>query len=600
MWLLQRLAPASAAYNLAGAVRIAALDPAALRRALRKLTERHAALRTTYPADPGTGEPFRQVHPVLEPEIREETGADWPRRMEMEAARPFDPAAGPLLRVWIGRDGAVLFVLHHLIADFRSLALVLRDLGDLYQEETREETRKETLESPACGLPPVEISGYAEWVEEQERLLASPRGERLRAFWRERLAGPPPVLALPVDRPRPPGPASGAGAACPLALDRQATAQLRELARACGATFFAVLLAGFQILLHRISGRHDGPDADGDGELWIGVPTAGRRAARWAGTMGYFVNPVVLRGRPAAETPFTDLVDQARAEAHEALAHRDWPFPLLATPSFQAMLTFHRTRHPVEEALALLALGEGGGRARLGGLDLETLPLRRQAAQAELSLAAAVVDGALRAALEVDADLFDATTAARLAGHLGALLTGAAARPETPAGALPLLTAAERQEVLFEWAGAAGEAGEEAPSLAALFAEQAARTPEAVALVCGGTAMTYRELAARVGTVARRLRALGVGPEVRVALCVRRSPRLVTGLLGILAAGGAYVPLDPGHPRERLGFLLADSGAAVVVTEAGPHPLPPSPTPSHPPGEGEIGGAGSDCHPEGE
>ncbi len=583
LWLLQRLAPASAAYNLAGAVRIAALDPAALRRALRKLSERHAALRTTYPTDPETGEPFRRVHPVLEPEIHEETGADWPRRTEREAARPFDPAAGPLLRVWIGRDriggdGAVLFVLHHLIADFRSLALVLRELGDLYGEETL---------GPAA-------APYSEWVEEQERLLASPRGERLRAFWRERLAGPPPVLALPVDRPRPPGPASGAGAACPLALDRQATAQLRELARARGATFFAVLLAGFQTLLHRISGPHDGPDASRDGEVWIGVPTAGRTAARWAGTMGYFVNPVVLRGRPAAETPFTDLVDQARAEAHEALAHRDWPFPLLAAPSFQAMLTFHRTRHPVEEALALLALGEGGGRARLGGLDLETLPLRRQAAQAELSLAAAVVDGALRAALEVDADLFDATTAARLAGHLGALLAGAAARPETPAGALPLLTVAERQEVLFEWTGAdiadiadiAGEA--EAPSLAALFAEQAARTPEAVALVCGGTAMTYRELTARVGIVARRLRALGVGPEVRVALCVRRSPRLVSGLLGILAAGGAYVPLDPGHPRERLDFLLADSGAAVVVTEAGPHPLTPSPTPSHPPGEGEI------------
>ncbi|HEX3526368.1 MAG TPA: amino acid adenylation domain-containing protein [Thermoanaerobaculia bacterium] len=607
LWLLQRLAPASAAYNLAGAVRIAALDPAALRRALRKLTGRHAALRTTYPADPLTGEPFRRVHPASsapEPEIREETGADWPRRMETEAARPFDPAAGPLLRVWIGRDriggdGAVLFVLHHLIADFRSLALVLRDLGDLYREEIREETA-----GPPGGLPPVEISSYAEWVEEQERFLASPRGERLRAFWRQRLAGPPPVLALPVDRPRPPGPASGAGASCALALDRQATARLRELARARGSTFFAVLLAGFQALLYRVSGRRDGRDGDceGDGDLWIGVPTAGRTAARWAGTLGYFVNPVILRGRPAAETPFTHLVDQAREEAHAALAHRDWPFPLLAAElprlSFQAMLTFHRTRHPVEEALALLALGEGGGRFRLGGLDLETLPLRRQAAQTELALAAAVVDGALRAALEVDADLFDATTAARLLGHLGALLTGAAARPETPAGALPLLTAAERQEVLFEWNGAewngagAGEADEEEASLAALFAAQAERTPEAVALVCGDTVTTYCELAARAGTLARRLRALGVGPEVRVALCVRRSPRLLAGLLGILAAGGVYVPLDPGHPRERLDFLLADCGAAVVVTE-GPHPLTPSPTHSRLPGEGETGGVDS-------
>jgi amino acid adenylation domain-containing protein len=612
LWFLQRLAPGSGAYNLAGAIAVEGLDAEALRRALLRLVARHPALRTTYPAE--GGEPFRWVHEQLAPDILEEdldgdSGA-LRRRLEAEAVRPFDPAVGPLARLRIfsaaGGVRAVLFVLHHLVADFGSLAVALGELGRLYGEETG---------GPAADLGPAGAP-YAEWVADGERALAAERGESLRRFWQERLGGPAPVLALPADRPRPPAP-SGAGDSRSARLAPAATARLLATGRRHGATLFVTLLAGFQLLLHRLSG---------DDEVWLGVPTVGRSAAKWAGTVGYFVNPVVMRSRLAGTPPFTEFLAGAREEAREALAHRDWPFPLLAgqlhasrdgaqPPLFRTMLTVHRSRRPEEEALALLALGEAGGRTRLGGLALETLALRRRAAQLDLTLTAAVAGGALHTLLEVDADLFDGTTAARLLGHLAALLTAAGERPETPVDALPLLSEAERQELLVEWndtaeEAASAEAGE--TSLSGLVAAQAARTPAAVALVCGGESLTYGELIEQVDELARRLRGAGVGAggaETRVALCAGRSPRLVVAVLAILAAGGAYVPLDPGHPAERLRFLLADSGAALLVTETelasrfgfaeerrilldglAPHPPAPSPIPSLPPGEGEKNG----------
>jgi amino acid adenylation domain-containing protein len=571
LWFLQRLAPASGAYNLAGAVRIADLDTAALRRALLRLVERHPALRTTYPSD--GGDPLRQVHARLDPEITEERlddpGGDPDarrRRLESEAVRPFDPAVGPLMRVWIfsGRDvqQVVLFVFHHLIADFWSLAVVLRELGALYGEETG---------GPAADLAPEGAAPYAEWAESLERALAWERGERLRAFWLERLGRPVPVLALPANRPRPPVP-SGGGHARSARLGPETTARLLALGRRRGATLFETLLAGFQLLLHRLSG---------DDEVWIGVPTAGRSAARWAGTVGYFVNPVVMRSRLTGEPDFSGLVDRAREESREALAHRDWPFPLLAgqlqpsrdgswPPLFRTMMVVHRTRHPEEEVLALLALGEGGGSARFGGLTLETLPLRRRTAQLDLALAAAVIGGGLHLTLEVDADLFDGTTAARLVGHLGALLTAAVEQPEMPAGALPLLSAAERHALLVEWNDTeAGPGMDEEASLLGLFAAQAARTPEAVAVVCGEESLKYGELSRRADRLADWLRRLGVGPEARVGVLMDRSPAMVVGLLGILGAGGAYVPVDPAHPAERRGWILGDADLTALLTERG-------------------------------
>ena len=575
LWSLQRLHPASGAYNLAGAFRVADLDPAALRRALLRLVARHPALRTTYPAA-ADGEPFRSVHEPLEPlepDIAEEDlgpdpgGAVLRRRLEAEAVRPFDPAAGPLLRVRIfaapGAGRAVLFVLHHLIADFASLALALRELGSLYAEEKRGEA------SPEGPPPPC----YADWAAALEEGLATPRAEHLRELWRQRLAGPPPVLDLPVDRRRLAAPASGAGDARSARLGTAATARLLALGRERGATLFAVLLAGFQLLLHRLAGQ--APD-----EVWIGVPTAGRTAARWAGCMGYFVNPVVMRGRPGAAPSIGALVAAARDESRSALAHRDWPFPLLAAdlqpvreaglpPLFQAMLTLHRTRHAEEEAMALLALGEGGGRACLGGLCLETLPLRFRAAQLELALAAAVVDGELRLRLAVDADQLDGSTAARLLSHLTSLLAAAGETPEAAPGDLSLFTAAERHQLLAEW-GEGPPAAAPGPTVLSRIAARATEAPDEPAVLFAGRVVRTRgELARRAAGLAVKLMGLGAGPGTVVGLCLDRSPELVESVLGVLASGAAYLPLDPAYPRAYLAHVLEDSGVPLVLTRAG-------------------------------
>ena len=357
LWFLQRFAPASPAYNLAGALRVAGLDAAALGRALSRLADRHPALRTAYPAASSDSiaslndaEPRREV--AAEPAIADivavaaaADAADLCARLAAEANRPFDPERGPLWRVRVFADEqVVLFVFHHLIADFASLAVILAELGELYGEAAGG--------APARLPPPP--APYAAWVARQERELAGGRGDRLRAFWQERLGGrlaaaAEPVLHLPADRPRPPRP-SGAGDARGARLDRAATARLLALARARGGTLFTVLLAGFQLLLERTTG---------DPEVWIGAPAVDRAAARWLRTVGYFANTVVLRSRRDGEPPFAVRVDRAGEEAAGALAHRDWPFPLLVEqlqpgrdparpPLVQAMLVVHRTRRPEE------------------------------------------------------------------------------------------------------------------------------------------------------------------------------------------------------------------------------------------------------------
>jgi amino acid adenylation domain-containing protein len=571
LWFLHRLAPGSAAYNLAGAVRIDLLDPAALRRAVVRLVERHAALRTTFPAE--NGEPQRRVHGWLEPEIVDEDATGVPcgalrRRFEAEALRPFDPERGPLLRVRIfqwGGGGAALFVFHHLIADFWSLTIVLRELGELYGEETGS--------APAELLPPP--AAYEQWVERKALELSGPRGQALRAFWLERLTGPVPVLDLPADRPRPLVP-SGAGVGGSGRLDAEVTARLQTLGRQRGATLFAAALAGFQLLLHRITG---------DEEVWVGVPAAGRGLSRWARTVGYFVNPVVLRGHPGETASFVDLLDAARAESEEALAHRDWPFPWLAeelhpvrdagrTPLFQAMMVLYRTRYPEEEPLAHLALGEGGGKARLGGLDLETLPLDRRGAQLAVSLTAAVVAGELRFRLELDADRFDTATAQRFAGSFEILLAGGVADPAWPLAELPVLGEAQRHQVLAEWGEGAPPRSAELPVHELIRRQSWIAPDEPAVLFEGRTALTWRELRRRSLRLARSLRALGAGPGAVVGISLGRSPDLVVAVLGALETGAAYLPLDPGYPEEYLAYVVEDSAVSIILSEDSPLPLP--------------------------
>ncbi|MES1243434.1 MAG: amino acid adenylation domain-containing protein [Acidobacteriota bacterium] len=561
IWFLQRLAPESAAYHIAAAVRIdGELDPEAMRRAFQAVVDRHPMLRATL--HERGGQPVQRIHERMEVAFSlEEAGAgDLAERLRRAAWSPFDLENGPLLRVLLVRTGArehaMVLAVHHAVADFASLAVMFGELGRLLAGP----------DAPLPSLPPLPVS-YPDFVRWQEERLSGLDGERLWGWWREALRGPLPDLDLPTDRPRP-AVQTDRGASLALELGPELTGALHALSRAADATLFTTLLAGFQAVLHRWSGQED---------LAVGCPVAGRSAPELAGLVGYFVNPLVIRADASGEPAFAELLVRVRRFALGALEHQDLPFTTLAerlrpvrdpsrSPLFQAMFILQKAQGREQEALAPFALGEAGARIALGPLALSSIPLAGRPVQMDLTLMMAEGRDGLGASLQFNADLFDAATAERLLGHLRTLLAGAAADPGRALRDLPLMTAEETRQVLVEWnAMEAGYPRER--TVHELFEEQAERAPDRVAVVSGGDSLTYRELERRASRLARHLEAMGVGPEVPVGVFAERSPELVVGLLGILKAGGAYVPLDPSYPGDRVAFMLDDSRAPVVLAQ---------------------------------
>jgi amino acid adenylation domain-containing protein len=555
LWVAQQVAPSSRAYNEAHAWRIpAAVDATALRRAFQALASRHAVLRTTYPS--AQGEPSQQIHARVEVPFEHVDASSWAldqlrQRLTEEADRPFDLARDLPLRVFLFRRGpfeyVLLVVMHHIAMDLWSLGVMLDDLRALYAAER--------AGTPArLASPGAEYTAFARW---QADMLAGTEGERLASYWRQQLAGGTPELNLPTDRPRPPV-RSHNGASLALALDDRLAERLRGLARSQGVTLYATMLAAFQVLLHRYSGQDD---------IRVGSPTAGRTRGAWRRTVGYFVNPVVLRADLSSNPPFTDFLAQVRRTVAGALAHQDYPIPLLVeqlepvrdrsrSPLFQAHFAWEKPAGVVED-------GEGPVRFDMGELVLESLPLGRNTTQFDLTLMVLEAGRSLTATLQYSTDLWDEATMARLAGHYRTLLEGIVADPACRVGDLPLLTAAERQQILIRWNDTA--IPYPAACLHRLIEAQVKGAPNTIALVQGEAALTYRELNERANRLARHLRSLGVGPEARVGLWAERSPETIVAILAVLKAGGAYVPLDPAYPPERLAFMLADVEAVLVL-----------------------------------
>ncbi len=577
LWFLHHLAPTGGAYNIAAAARVLTpLEAGTLEHAVQVLVDRHDALRTTFPAL--GGEPRRRVARYLAFDLAREDATGWSEerlrsRLAEEAWRPFDLERGPLLRVslWTGGAGGpvILLVIHHIVADFWSLAVLMRELPALCREAAGG--------APALLGPPG--LGYEEHVRLEGEALADGRGEALLSYWRERLAGLP-TLELATDRPRPPV-QTYRGDIALLRLPAELASALRAGSRAGHATLFMTLLASFQTLLSRHAGQED---------LAIGSPRAGRSQSQFAGTVGYFVNPVVLRGDLSGDPSFAELLERTRKSVAADFAHGDYSLPLLAehlqperdasrTPLFQVSLVLQKETRGVE-GLTAFALGEEGVLVDLGQgeLELESLSLRRTPAPFDLQLHMVERQGGLSLGLQYNADLFDAPTAARLLDRFAVLLASVARSPELPLSALPLLPEAERHQLLLAWNDTAGAAQES--TLYELFAAQAERTPEAEALVFAGERLTYGELSARVTALARHLSDLGVGPEVLVGVAAERSTEMVIALLGVLAAGGAYLPLEPGLPRQRLAMILEDARPSVLLilrSRAGELPLDAAP-----------------------
>jgi amino acid adenylation domain-containing protein len=619
LWFLHQLDPEGAAYNVPAAVTIEGeVDVAALRRACRALLDRHAVLRGTFAAP--HGEPVAHLHDASRVELSfaEVNAARWSgeelgERLLAEARRPFDLEHGPLLRICLftrsKQEHVLLLSIHHIATDFWSQALLLAELDSLYPAACAaaaldgaeldaarlDAAQIDGAQSDGAGAAPLAAApSYADATRWQEEMLAGEQGRRLREHWLRRLAGELPQLELPTDRGRPPV-QSAAGATVAVMVPPAVAGQLKAIAQRGGATLFMTLLAAFDTLLYRYSSQRD---------LLVGVPNAGRGRAGLAGTVGYFVNPLIMRADLTGNPPFAALLAQVRRGALAAFEHADYPFPTLVeelqphrdpsrTPLFQAMFVLQRAPQLKGHDLTPFALGEPGARLVVGGLPLVSYPLPERIAQFDLTLSMGEVGGGLKAAFNYNTDLFDTVTIERMADHFRALLAaisgvsgvsgtaGADGGPECRVADLQLLSEAERRRLLHGW----NHTRAHFPAAARihdLFADQARHTPGNPAVICEDTEITYAELAGRAERLGRHLAALGIGPETLVGICAERSVELVTGILGVLAAGAAYLPLDPEYPRERLAFMLHDAGARLLLTQESLLPLLPDAAPDLP------------------
>ncbi len=563
LWILQGLDPASVAYNLAGAARLGAgTEPEILGRALQALVDNHPALRTTYsngPEGPLQRTSARAVVAYERTDASSWGPAELRRRLDEVAFRPFDLEKGPVFRAAFFDRGPedpaasiLVLAVHHIAADFWSFSLLVRELAEVYAQRGR-------AHRPALPFQPGDL---ARRLREQG---AAGRWEEGLEQARRQLGGSPP-LDLPLDRPRPAF-QTWRGTQRGRRLEPGLLEGLSALARRHGATLFMTLLAGFESLLSRYGRQED---------FLVGTPTSGRSSRELESVVGYLVNPVPVRADLSGDPEVATLLARVRRATLDALERSDLPFLLLAErlkeerdPSrpavFQTMMVLQRALTPELEALSAFALGEEGFRLQLDGLRLESVALTPPSAQFDLLLLAAHLNGDLAAALQFNLDLFDVSTGQRMLEHFATLLAAMARGDGVRLSDLPLLSPAEEQQLLVEWNATA--AGEAFVSLREVIETQVGKTPEALAVVCDESSLSYQELNVLADSLARHLAACGVGPEVRVGFCLERSTELLVALLANLKAGGAYVPIDPSYPPERLAYMLADSRVAVVLTQ---------------------------------
>ena len=552
LWLLNQLEPMPWTYNVVVARRLrGALQFDPLQRALNELVARHEALRTTFPVVDGRSvQRIGQIQP-FPLRIVDLTGsngneAEAQRVADAELRRRFDLAHGPLFHcvlIRLSADHHVLVLsMHHIVTDAWSEAVLLHELSVLYGAFASAEP------SPLAPLP-IRYSDFAVW--QRERIAGDALHSQLE-YWLQRLEGLPPLLEIPTDHPRPLR-RSGRGGTIDVEISASLTTELRRITHSAGATLFMTVMAGFQSLLARYSGQDD---------IAVGTAIANRPTLETEGLVGFFANTLVLRTDLSEEPTFLDVIARVRAVALGAYGHQDLPFEHLVkklqpertlghTPLFQHMLVF-------QNAL--------GGDLELDGLAVEEFTLHRDTAMFDLTLTLSEARGGLVGTLEYASDLYDLTTAERMARNFRNLLEAAVAAPDRPIGEFDLMDDSERRTVLVEWNDT--EADFPNRCIHELFEERVAADPDAIALTAGDVSLTYRELDGRADALAARLRALGLRPDERVGVFMYRSADAIVAMLATLKAGGAYVPLDPDYPSARLEFMINDSHIELVVTRA--------------------------------
>jgi len=555
LWFLDQLEPGSAVYNVCQAVRMkGTLDLAALEKALNEIIRRHEILRTNFVAAEGRAVQTIAAARTITPAVvdlsawRDGTAEEeLQRRLQEESRRPFDFARDLLLRALVVRVNTTEHILsltmHHIISDGWSIGILFRELATLYPVYGAGET-------PALPELPIQFADFVLWERDAVQGAAL---EKPLAYWKQQLGGTLPVVELPVDHPRSVA-AMSRGAAQAVTLPKPLTNALKALGQQEGATLFMTLLAAFQVLLHRWTGQED---------IVVGSVVAGRRKVELEKLIGFFVNTLVFRGDLKGNPTFRELLARVRETSLGALAHQDLPFDRLVKE-----LRPDRTlsRNPLFQVMFVLQNAPMAP-MELPRLSLEPIEVDTGTSKFDLTLSMMELPQGLRAAFEYNADLFEPGTIMRILGCFQTLLEGMVAQPEQRIARLPLLTPSERHQLLSGWNRTMTDYPRER-TVGELFDEQVALGPQAVAVQFEDRELTYAQLDERATTLAARLRAAGVGPDVLVGLCLERSLELIVALVAIVKAGGAYVSLDPAYPQERLSFMLEDTKAPVLLTQA--------------------------------
>ncbi|MFW9080021.1 amino acid adenylation domain-containing protein [Pseudomonas sp. P2757] len=551
-WFLWQMEPHSAAYHIPTALRLrGALDLPALQASVAALIERHESLRTGFVLDE-QGKVLQTIHAPFELAlaVQDVQGIDeaaLKALIQEEIAQPFDLLQGPLLRIRVLRLGAdehvLVAVQHHIVSDGVSMQIMVDELIQFYAACSR---------GQAVALAPLPIQ-YADYALWQRSWMDAGERERQLAYWTDRLGGEASVLELPLDHPRPAG-QSFRGGSLDISLPSALSQGLQEVARREGVTLFMLLLASFQTLLHRYSGQND---------IRVGVPIANRNRSETAGLIGFFVNTQVLRAELDEQLRFSDFLQQVKQHALGAQAHQDLPFEQLVealaptrslsrSSLFQVMFNHQTAAVAAHKSL------------QMPGLSVEPVSWDSHTAPFDLTLDTYESAAGLSASLVYASDLFDAATISRMADHWQRLLGGIVADSNQRIGELPMLGREEFTQLQLDNALAPMDL----LPVHQRFARIAATQPQALAVRCAELQLSFAELDVQANRLAQRLLLEGVGAEVRVGIALPRSPQMLVAMLAVLKAGAAYVPLDASYPRERLAYLIADSGIALLLSDS--------------------------------
>jgi len=536
-------------------------DIDALRKAFQKLLNNNESLRSTYYLN--EGKPVQEVHGYKEVffeeiDVKELNEEELKTKVIEVYKTPFDLEKGPVFKVHLFRVSDANFILllkmHHICSDGWSIGIMLNELKQLYEDEIN-------------GNESVILNSqkYSDYINYQKELINSAEGEKLWLYWKNELCGEIPVLDLPADKPRPALQIFN-GATEYFFLEKDIVDKLKKLSQSEGTTLFVTLLTAYQILLHRYSGQN---------EILIGTATAGRNKTDFEKIIGYFINPVVIRGKFYDKLSFKDFLNQIKKKVLGAIANQDFPYPLVVerllkkrdpsrSPIFQAFFGLQKVPKG-KEIQELVVPGNEGARVSWGKLELESFDIPQQEGQFDLMLEFFEGENIFTGLIKYNADVFNPDRIKRMCGQFQILLNSIINNPDKKISELEILSEIEKKKIINEWNDTEVDYDLN-QTIESIFSEQAKKTPETVAVEFEDKKLTYKELDTITNQLGNLLVKNGVTKNTLVGVYIERSLEMIIALMGILKAHGAYVPIDPSYPNERIDYMIEDSGVKIILS----------------------------------